>query len=115
MYYSLYMINIHVLQPTYEWWRNGSLFNINNLPAEMASRVTFSNDNRVVMWSSVDRVVDSGMYQCSASNSLDTTYSSAQMTVLCKYVTISCMHVYTFTRFVGRTTQLLVLGLGKEL
>ncbi|KAF6038307.1 CNTN3 [Bugula neritina] len=64
--------------PTYSWYVNGTLLTSVNTPAG----ISFSDNNKVLQFQNLDKNVHPGMYQCAASNSHGTTYSSAQVRVL---------------------------------
>ncbi|KYN31788.1 Contactin [Trachymyrmex septentrionalis] len=65
---------------TYNWFKNGELLDMYNLPPEERDRYTIQDN--VLNIRHVDSERDQGMYQCRARNQLKTTYSSAQLRVL---------------------------------
>ncbi|XP_019880894.2 contactin-like [Aethina tumida] len=64
----------------YTWWKNGRQLVMGYLERGDAGRIKIQDN--VLTISYLDDERDPGMYQCRASNSLKTTYSSAQLRVL---------------------------------
>lgn len=69
---------------TYSWFRNGELLDMYTLPPEDRNRYTIQDN--VLNIKHLDSEKDHAMYQCRARNQLKTTYSSAQLRVLCEYL-----------------------------
>lgn len=72
---------------TYSWFRNGELLDMYTLPPEDRDRYTVQDN--VLNIRHLDPERDQAMYQCRAKNQLKTTYSSAQLRVLCEYLSVS--------------------------
>uniref|UniRef100_A0A6P7GDV3 Contactin n=1 Tax=Diabrotica virgifera virgifera TaxID=50390 RepID=A0A6P7GDV3_DIAVI len=64
----------------YTWWRNGRQLVQGYMDREDRGRIKIQDN--VLIISYLDQERDPGMYQCRASNTLKTTYSSAQLRVL---------------------------------
>ena len=71
---------------TYSWFKNGKLLDMYTLSPEERDHYTIQDN--VLNIRHVDSERDQGMYQCRARNQLKTTYSSAQLRVLCEYLYI---------------------------
>lgn len=66
----------------YTWWRNGRQLVMGYLDDVDRGRIKIQDNVLTINLLDEDR--DPGMYQCRASNTLKTTYSSAQLRVLGK-------------------------------
>lgn len=64
----------------YTWWKNGRQLVMGYLDPEDQSRIRIQDNVLTISYADEER--DPGMYQCRASNTLKTTYSSAQLRVL---------------------------------
>lgn len=71
---------------SYSWFRNGQLLDMQTLPPDDIDR--YSIQDNVLNIKYLDPEKDSGMYQCRARNQLKTVYSSAQLRVLCEYLSV---------------------------
>lgn len=72
---------------TYSWFRNGELLDMLTLSPEDIDRYTIRDNVLNIKY--LDPEKDQAMYQCRARNQLKTTYSSAQLRVLCECLNIS--------------------------
>lgn len=66
----------------YTWFRNGELLDMYTLPPEDRDR--YNIQDNVLSIKHLDPERDQAMYQCCATNAHKTTYSSAQLRVLCE-------------------------------
>lgn len=66
----------------YTWWKNGRQLSMDYLDPEDRDRYHIQDNVLTIRY--LDSEKDPGMYQCRAENQLKTTYSSAQLRVLCK-------------------------------
>lgn len=64
-------------EPYYTWYKNGK-----RLHAHNGTHIHI--DGGVLTFLKIDSERDTGMYQCAATNTFGTTFSSGQLTVLCK-------------------------------
>ncbi|XP_037271064.2 contactin [Rhipicephalus microplus] len=62
----------------YHWYRNGEVLNTNN---SNDMRARYKVDDNILVIEDLNRA-DEGMYQCSATNSLGTSFSTAQLRVV---------------------------------
>lgn len=69
---------------TYNWFKNGRLLDNTTVPPEDIDRYLIQDN--VLRIKHLDPERDPGMYQCRAKNQLKTSYSSAQLRVLCKFI-----------------------------
>lgn len=63
----------------YRWYRNGHLIDTN---ATEDTHARYKVDNNILIIEDLSRRVDEGMYQCSATNSLGTSFSTAQLRIV---------------------------------
>lgn len=68
--------------PYYMWLKNGERFSELTVPVNNTNRISFSEDNKYVKFSRLDKNVDPGMYQCLAINPFGNAYSNAQLSVV---------------------------------
>uniref|UniRef100_A0A6B0VH84 Putative down syndrome cell adhesion molecule n=1 Tax=Ixodes ricinus TaxID=34613 RepID=A0A6B0VH84_IXORI len=64
---------------TYDWYRNGELLVVNSSSDQQAR---YKVDNNIFIIEELVRKEDEGMYQCCATNTLGSTYSSAQLRIV---------------------------------
>ncbi|VEN63415.1 unnamed protein product [Callosobruchus maculatus] len=64
----------------YTWWRNGRQLVMGYLEPDDRDRIRIQDNMLTINYLNAER--DAGMYQCRASNTLKTRYSSAQLRVL---------------------------------
>ena len=84
-------------------WQNSDGSSLNNSRVVSGSPVISSTGVGNVSSVSVElmvigamRVVDSGMYRCSANNIINSTTRNINITVQCKYITISTLDSVTY-------------------
>lgn len=63
----------------YRWHRNGHLLDTN---ATEDARARYKVDNNILVIEDLSQRADEGMYQCSATNSLGTSFSTAQLRIV---------------------------------
>ncbi len=78
---------------TYKWFRNGEPLGTENLSSADVNRYTIQDNILTIKNLNPER--DPAMYQCRATNTLKTKYSSAQLRVLCTYFD----HLHSVTRY----------------
>ena len=66
----------------FKWYRNATELRVQDMLPDDAARYSINN-NVLTIEGVADK--DQGMYQCAASNTHGTRYSSAQLRVLCKH------------------------------
>lgn len=69
---------------TYKWFKNGQLLDNDNIEDKR-----YSIQDNVLNIAYLNPIKDPGMYQCQARNTLKTSYSSAQLRVLCKFIKLN--------------------------